>query len=108
MLVVVLAGSGVGHAHGVVAHLGDQHPRAPEGPGEATSGPRLSWWVGVGSDTWPSSLVLVLVQLCDLYETDSIFDKFSCAVSGDGRHVATGSYNNVFQVGRPQSLGSAS
>lgn len=37
-------------------------------------------------------------QLCELYETDSIFDKFTCAVSGDGKHVATGSYNNVFQV----------
>jgi serine/threonine-protein phosphatase 2A regulatory subunit B len=37
-------------------------------------------------------------SLCDLYETDCIFDKFECAVSGDGQHVATGTYNNVFQV----------
>ena len=29
-------------------------------------------------------------HLADLYETDAIFDKFECAVSGDGKHVATG------------------
>lgn len=32
------------------------------------------------------------VQLCDLYENDSIFDKFECCLSGDGNRVATGSY----------------
>ena len=32
------------------------------------------------------------LQLCDLYENDSIFDKFECCVSGDGLRVATGSY----------------
>lgn len=37
-------------------------------------------------------------HLADLYETDAIFDKFECAVSGDGQHVATGTYNNAFQV----------
>jgi hypothetical protein len=37
-------------------------------------------------------------HLSDLYETDAIFDKFECAVSGDGRHLATGTYNNNFQV----------
>lgn len=26
-------------------------------------------------------------KLCDLYESDSIFDKFECAVSGDGSYV---------------------
>lgn len=31
-------------------------------------------------------------QLCDLYENDSIFDKFECCLSGDGLRVATGSY----------------
>ena len=31
-------------------------------------------------------------QLCDLYENDSIFDKFECCLSGDGQRVATGSY----------------
>jgi len=36
--------------------------------------------------------------LADLYETDAIFDKFECAVSGDGQHVATGTYNYTFQV----------
>ncbi|KAM0876477.1 hypothetical protein ACQ4PT_036161 [Festuca glaucescens] len=37
-------------------------------------------------------------RLCDLYENDSIFDKFECCLSGDGRHVATGSYGNLFRV----------
>eukprot|EP01018_Ginkgo_biloba_P013879 Gb_31983 [translate_table: standard] len=32
-------------------------------------------------------------QLCDLYENDSIFDKFECCLSGDGLRVATGSYS---------------
>ncbi|KAF2620520.1 hypothetical protein F2Q68_00040832 [Brassica cretica] len=31
-------------------------------------------------------------KLCDLYENDSIFDKFECCLSGDGLRVATGSY----------------
>ncbi|GFZ04245.1 protein phosphatase 2A, regulatory subunit PR55 [Actinidia rufa] len=29
-------------------------------------------------------------KLCDLYENDSIFDKFECCLSGDGQRVATG------------------
>jgi len=33
-------------------------------------------------------------KLCDLYENDCIFDKFECAVSGDGKYYLTGSYNN--------------
>lgn len=35
------------------------------------------------------------LQLCDLYENDSIFDKFECCLSGDGQRVATGSYRYV-------------
>lgn len=31
-------------------------------------------------------------KLCDLYENDSIFDKFECTISGGGENVATGSY----------------
>ncbi|KAJ6696233.1 SERINE/THREONINE-PROTEIN PHOSPHATASE 2A 55 KDA REGULATORY SUBUNIT B [Salix koriyanagi] len=34
-------------------------------------------------------------KLCDLYENDSIFDKFECCLSGDGLRVATGSYRSV-------------
>lgn len=34
-------------------------------------------------------------QLCDLYENDSIFDKFECCFSGDGLRVATGSYRSA-------------
>ncbi|XP_024994572.1 serine/threonine protein phosphatase 2A 55 kDa regulatory subunit B beta isoform-like isoform X1 [Cynara cardunculus var. scolymus] len=37
-------------------------------------------------------------KLCDLYENDSIFDKFECCLSGDGQRVATGSYSNTFRV----------
>ncbi|URD97096.1 serine threonine protein phosphatase 2A 55 kDa regulatory subunit [Musa troglodytarum] len=37
-------------------------------------------------------------KLCDLYENDSIFDKFDCCLSGDGLRVATGSYGNLFRV----------
>ncbi|KAL9255487.1 Serine/threonine protein phosphatase 2A 55 kDa regulatory subunit B beta isoform-like protein [Drosera capensis] len=37
-------------------------------------------------------------RLCDLYENDSIFDKFECCLSGDGQRVATGSYSNLFRV----------
>ena len=36
-------------------------------------------------------------KLCDLYENDSIFDKFQCCINHDGSHVATGSYGNVFK-----------
>lgn len=37
-------------------------------------------------------------KLCDLYENDSIFDKFECCLSGDGLRLATGSYSNLFRV----------
>ncbi|KAK9101254.1 hypothetical protein Scep_024684 [Stephania cephalantha] len=37
-------------------------------------------------------------KLCDLYENDSIFDKFECCLSGDGSRVATGSYSNLFRI----------
>ena len=37
-------------------------------------------------------------KLCDLYENDAIFDKFECAMSSDGAHVATGTYSNLFRV----------
>ncbi|KAG6471991.1 hypothetical protein ZIOFF_069446 [Zingiber officinale] len=42
--------------------------------------------------------VCASLQLCDLYESDSIFDKFDCCLSGDGLHVTTGSYSNLFRV----------
>eukprot|EP00003_Mantamonas_plastica_P003219 TRINITY_DN12573_c0_g2_i3.p1 TRINITY_DN12573_c0_g2~~TRINITY_DN12573_c0_g2_i3.p1 ORF type:complete len:195 (+),score=67.98 TRINITY_DN12573_c0_g2_i3:48-632(+) len=37
-------------------------------------------------------------KLCDLYENDFIFDKFECSFSGDGSHMATGSYHNLFHI----------
>jgi len=39
-----------------------------------------------------TTLCFTRLQLCDLYENDSIFDKFECCLSGDGLRVATGSY----------------
>lgn len=47
--------------------------------------------------SWLSS-TLTIVQLCDLYENDSIFDKFECCLSGDGLRVATGSYRCVLVI----------
>lgn len=37
-------------------------------------------------------------KLCDLYNNDSIFDKFEGSVSGDGLHFATGSYSNLLRI----------
>ena len=37
-------------------------------------------------------------KLCDLYENDSIFDKFGLAFSSDGRFIVTGSYGNRVRV----------
>jgi len=37
-------------------------------------------------------------KLCDLYDSDCIFDKFELAVSPDGNSYATGSYSNVYHV----------
>ncbi|KDO27686.1 hypothetical protein SPRG_07315 [Saprolegnia parasitica CBS 223.65] len=37
-------------------------------------------------------------RLCELYDTDSIFDKFECSVSGDGNNFITGSYNSEFHI----------
>ncbi|KAK9104414.1 hypothetical protein Scep_021258 [Stephania cephalantha] len=37
-------------------------------------------------------------KLHDLYNNDSIFDKFDCCLSSDGLQFATGSYSNLFRV----------
>ncbi|TXG50243.1 hypothetical protein EZV62_022767 [Acer yangbiense] len=37
-------------------------------------------------------------KLCDLYNNDSIFDKFGCCVSGNGLDFATGSYSNLLRI----------
>lgn len=37
-------------------------------------------------------------KLCDLYESDSIFDKFETRFSGDSSLIYTGSYKNNFHV----------
>ncbi|KAD4384852.1 hypothetical protein E3N88_25020 [Mikania micrantha] len=37
-------------------------------------------------------------KLCDMYENDSIFDKFDCCLRGDGQMAATGSYSNLFRI----------
>lgn len=36
-------------------------------------------------------------KLCDLYENDSIFDKFECSFNWDGSVVGTGSYGNMMR-----------
>lgn len=43
-------------------------------------------------------MIFSFVKLCDLYENDSIFDKFECCLSGDGMRVATGSYRYLYLV----------
>jgi len=43
-------------------------------------------------------------RLCDLYDNDSIFDKFECGFSHDGRGILTGSYNNYLKISRPSTL----
>ncbi|KAJ8753613.1 hypothetical protein K2173_022854 [Erythroxylum novogranatense] len=37
-------------------------------------------------------------KLCDLYNNDSVLDKFGCCVSGDGLNFATGSYSNLLRI----------
>lgn len=37
-------------------------------------------------------------KLCDLYESDHIFDKFECCSNSDGSMILTGSYGNVFHI----------
>ena len=39
-----------------------------------------------------------LLQLCELYENDCIFDKFDACMSPDGTSIATGTYSNNFKV----------
>nr|CAD1838339.1 unnamed protein product [Ananas comosus var. bracteatus] len=37
-------------------------------------------------------------KLSELYSADSVFDKFGCCISKDGRRFASGSYSNNFRV----------
>lgn len=37
-------------------------------------------------------------KLCDLYESDCIFDKFDCCMNRSCNMIATGTYNNSFKV----------
>jgi len=40
----------------------------------------------------------LIPKLCDLYENDSIFDKFECSWNGNSTRLLTGSYNNNFYI----------
>jgi len=40
----------------------------------------------------------LIPKLCDLYENDSIFDKFECSWNGSSYRLLTGSYNNNFYI----------
>jgi len=61
----------------------------------------LKLW-DVNMERQPLRTIYVHEQLrssfCDLYENDSIFDKFQCAFSGDNQRLITGSYHNYFHV----------
>ncbi|CAL5373909.1 unnamed protein product [Camellia sinensis] len=63
---------------------------------------KVCWLWDINMDSGPVSTFQVheylRPKLCDLYENDSIFDKFECCLSGDGLRVATGSYSNLFRV----------
>lgn len=37
-------------------------------------------------------------KLCEIFENDSIFDKFSLSVSKDSNTLLTGNYNNTFHM----------
>lgn len=41
-------------------------------------------------------------KLCDLYENESIFDKFSISVSPTSDHFVTGLFNSNFHVSDSQ------
>jgi len=45
-------------------------------------------------------------KLCELYESDCIFDKFECSWARDSKHVCSGTYDNKLQVWDAFSEGS--
>jgi len=45
-------------------------------------------------------------KLCELYESDCIFDKFECSWARDSQHVCSGTYDNKLQVWDTFSEGS--
>jgi hypothetical protein len=45
-----------------------------------------------------AAAVSLLLQLCDLYENDCIFDKFGCCMNGTATCFASGTYSNTFKV----------
>ncbi len=42
-------------------------------------------------------------RLCELYENDSVFDKFECSFNHDGSSIISGSYSNFMKVARVSS-----
>lgn len=42
-------------------------------------------------------------KLCDLYESDIVFDKFECTFNHDGTSVMSGSYSNYMRVNSIQT-----
>ena len=53
---------------------------------------RDSCFLRAGAQLIDTPFPFAHLQLCDLYENDSIFDKFECCISGNGLRAATGSY----------------
>jgi hypothetical protein len=50
------------------------------------------------SATATAVILLLLLQLCDLYENDCIFDKFGCCMNSPATCYASGTYSNTFKV----------
>ena len=40
----------------------------------------------------------IKTKLCELYENESIFDKFSISSSSDSNYFITGNYNSSFHI----------
>ncbi|GMI11277.1 hypothetical protein TrVE_jg2978 [Triparma verrucosa] len=61
----------------------------------------LKLW-DVNMDSTPVQTIQIQQHLTprfvQLYENDCIFDKFECAVSGDGKYVASGTYGSTFKI----------
>lgn len=45
-------------------------------------------------------------RLCDLYENDSVFDKFECSFNYNGTSIISGSYNNYLKVSETEGSSS--
>ncbi|CAK7328867.1 unnamed protein product [Dovyalis caffra] len=68
----------------------------PKNIKDFTQNSTLAQWLEQRADS--SRSLVRFRQLNDLYNDDSIFDKFECCISGDGLRFATGSYSNNLRI----------